>query len=134
MAGEHLCNHTALLSRRLADDANDFRVWHPADDSQLTEVLVEGHEYATLRVGTCQDLGVAGIHGPIARPDYVVAKGEQLVTSGSTRSAHEAAHIDEARLDVLSLKPRVAPEDRFVAVSGREHAEHVLDREAITNP
>jgi hypothetical protein len=61
VAREHLCDHVALFSRRLANDANNSRVWYAADDSQLAEVLVQRHQDTTFRMGTRQDLGVAGV-------------------------------------------------------------------------
>lgn len=42
-------------------------------NSQFTEILVEGHQYAPLTVGMCQDFLVARVCGPFASPYNVMA-------------------------------------------------------------
>ena len=63
----------SLLSRREADDPHDTRVWHAADDCQFAEVFVERHQDRANRGSLLQDLGVAGISWPVARPRNLVA-------------------------------------------------------------
>ena len=41
-------------------------------DRQLPEILVQGHEHATLRVGSCQDFFVTWILIPLTCPNDVV--------------------------------------------------------------
>ena len=43
--------------------------------------------------------------------------------------AHEAPGVEQTGANVLDLQPRIAFENRFHGIAGREHAQDVLDRE-----
>jgi hypothetical protein len=65
--------HLGLLQRGEADQAQDARVGDLPDDGHFSEVLVEGDEDSGLGQSASEDLLVARVGGPIARPDHVVS-------------------------------------------------------------
>jgi len=56
------------------DETHSVGVWNTMDHSQLTGVLVERDEDAAFTRGTRDDLVVARLLDPIARPDHVVTR------------------------------------------------------------
>jgi len=54
-------------------------------DREFAEVLVEGHEYAPIRMCRREYFVIAGILGPFARPDDIVTSGDQ---SGARAAPH----------------------------------------------
>jgi len=64
---------TGLLTGRESGDPEDSVVLKAPDDGKLTEVLVKRDEYASGGAGSGQDLLVAWVFVPIARPDDVMA-------------------------------------------------------------
>jgi hypothetical protein len=45
---------------------------------------------------------------------------------------HVLVRVEEARLDILPLEPRIGLQERFGRVAGGELSQNVLDREAAS--
>lgn len=78
VAFEHPGADGPLLPSGKADESHDPRMESPTHDGELTEVLVEGYQNASGLVRPGQDLLVARILIPVARPDDIMTGCFQL--------------------------------------------------------
>jgi hypothetical protein len=70
--------HRGLLSRAEIHQAQDPTMGQATYNGKLTEVLVEGDEYALLALGYGQDLQIARVTFPVTAPDDVVPGCDKL--------------------------------------------------------
>jgi hypothetical protein len=118
----------ALLFRAQRYETNDPAVRLAAHDRNLSEVLVERNHNLMISVPVREDLGIAGIARPVPNALDLVSSGDQRVAGTAPDAAVEenlhgsavgqrwfnpfvADHtscIDEARANVIWVKPRVA--------------------------
>ncbi len=119
-------------------------------DSQLTEVLVERHQYLPPRARQ----GEYALHRP--DPPTNLRPSRHRAPQSATRTRRRPTHrrraessrfrglgerrlnafvsdhapgVHQACTNVVGLQPRVALQDNLRSIAGRQHPEHVLDRQ-----
>lgn len=93
MAIEYPGAEGALLTRRDVDQPDDAVMANAANDRQLGEVLVEGHQDSLLPLGKRQDLAIPRVLGPLSRPEHIVAgAGKRTARSAPDASVQEDPH------------------------------------------
>jgi hypothetical protein len=75
-----------LLSSRETHEPQDSRVRLSPHDCELAEVLVQGDKDSTFAVGSRENVSVARVMCPVARPDDIVTERSEL-RFGSTPNA-----------------------------------------------
>ena len=140
----------ALGSARSGSPAARSAVWTSKHDSQLTEVLVERHQYLPARARHGEYALIARIRRPISDPVDIVPRRAQRghgaapdagveqnlhasadsTSGGSTRSCPtRRLGVHQACTNVVGLQPRVALQENLRSIAGRQHPEHMLDRQ-----
>ncbi len=127
--------------------ANDADVRTLQHDGKLAEVLIQRDQDLGIPERVREHLVVTRIARPIGRrldvvsdsaeplvspaPDTTVKKNLHTLTSSQRRFdafvTDQTPGIDQTGTDIVGLEPSIALQDDLGRVTGRQHAEHVLD-------